>query len=231
MLRRSGLDEYFELGSRERFLVSCFDGRHELSAIEAKHAMRFGEPLSERYLAEFVEQLRLAGLVEVETSAERQPAPVEVSESIALGPGLVAALALQAPRPLSARDPHGALNQAFDWLTLLFGWAVQPWMIAPVALLAWGGANVLVRHFDLLLEDAYFFRGQHSLIALLLMWYGVALAGLGLPTAILKGMVVRLHGGRLQGFGLRFYHGLVPYIECDRASSSWVTNRKAGGRP
>lgn len=215
VLRDPARGEYFELGSRERYLVACFDGRQTVAAIHQQFAARYGEPPTSRYLEEFIEQLRRAGLVvDADAAVVLAQEPSRVLQPTP-GPSLDAALALRSPAPLSSDDPQGGLNHAFDWLTVLFGWMVHPLMVLPVLLLAIGGANVLVRHFDTLAVEAFLFRGEHSLLVLICVWYGMALFCLGIPTAVLKGIACRAHGGRIRAFGPRLYRGMLPYIECD----------------
>src|SRR5688500_4330282 len=46
--------EYFNLGPQESFLLLRLDGRHDISEIRAAFEARFGEPLSEQDVEEFV---------------------------------------------------------------------------------------------------------------------------------------------------------------------------------
>lgn len=225
LLQDRQADQFFELGAEERFLVGLFDGQNDDATICQRYQQRFGRQVSSRYLEEFVEQLRLNGLaVDLDNPADVRPGQQpftarprsETTPSAgAWSSGAGGTLSIAPPAPLSADDPQGVLNHRFDLLALLAGWSIHPLMLVPIVLLAFGGANVLVRHFWLLLEEGTYLREQFALPLLVLTWFGAAIACLGLPTALLKGMACRIYGGRVRSFELRFHRGLIPYFNCD----------------
>src|SRR5262245_15809944 len=61
---RSG--EFFHLGEAEQFLLTQLDGSRTAGAVCAAYAERFGEPLSEEDLAEFIELARSQGFLQAE---------------------------------------------------------------------------------------------------------------------------------------------------------------------
>lgn len=204
VLRDTASGEAFEFGQQERFLVGLLDGEHTAAEICEAYRDRFGEPLSRRYVEEFVEQLREAGLLE---GAEPLPAAVTPSEP---------------PRelvPTPTRDPVGRLNHFFDLLAVAFGWAVHPICLLPLALLAWCAAGVAIHRWSSLIDDLTAVGTGIPLLVLAFIWLVQMTLCISLPGTLLAGIACRVLGGRIYAFRLEFYHRTIPYFHCDMGDS------------
>ena len=58
--------EFFQIGVAEHFLLTQFDGERTAEAVRAAYAERFGEPLSQDDLDEFIELARAQGFLRAE---------------------------------------------------------------------------------------------------------------------------------------------------------------------
>lgn len=202
-------NEHFELGPDERQIVALLDGRRDLEAIRQELAARHGRELPPRELEAFIEQLRLAGLLHDATSDSTLLTPGEAT------PGRLAA----DPLPFSAGDSRRLVNHGFDLLALVFGFVLHPLWLVPLAGLTLAAVVLLVRRFDAIFAEWNEVRAQFFLPVMLLVWVGVSIFCLGLPTALAKGMACRALGGRVRRFGIRWYRGMIPYFECDLGES------------
>jgi multidrug resistance efflux pump len=69
---------YYQLGEEEHFLLTRLDGRHDAGAVRAAFAARFGQPLGEEELDDFLEMVRAQGLLEESPPpATSPPAPAD----------------------------------------------------------------------------------------------------------------------------------------------------------
>ena len=81
VVKDPGSGAYFQFGPREHFLLTQLDGRRDAGDVCDAYADRFGEPLSEYELDEFVGAIREQGLLEGSASPDRhgsdpRPGPV-----------------------------------------------------------------------------------------------------------------------------------------------------------
>jgi multidrug efflux pump subunit AcrA (membrane-fusion protein) len=67
-----GTGGYYQLGAEEHFLLTQLDGHRDSGAIRAAFAERFAQALSDEDLDEFLEMARGQGLLQEETSGERE---------------------------------------------------------------------------------------------------------------------------------------------------------------
>lgn len=81
LVRNRQTGETFQLGEQEQFLLARLDGRHSVEQIRAAFTERFGQPLSDDELAEFVQLADERGLLQRErcdavlTTPPRVPRP------------------------------------------------------------------------------------------------------------------------------------------------------------
>jgi multidrug resistance efflux pump len=199
---RIGVDRYlvsdsrsdvrFEVGEREKLLLDEMDGSHSLGDILAKYQERYRSRFSARLLKEFVEQLRLNGLLlgsEENIPEREEPDP-----------------------PDSGSESR--LNTFFDVLVLLFGFLIHPLTLIPLfaaAVLAFVG---IYRNWSAAYgEWNLLFRTVDVPIILVVMLE--KLLFLDVPNSLVLGIACRRYGGHLKKLGLEFHRGLVPIVRCD----------------
>ena len=64
VVKDPGTGAYYHLGEEEHFLLTHCDGRRDGEAIRAAFAERFGQPLSDEELHDFLEMAEARGLLE-----------------------------------------------------------------------------------------------------------------------------------------------------------------------
>jgi len=199
-------DVRFELGVEEHFLLRRLDGRRSLEDIRDEYRQRFDRVLTKRELREFVRQVELAGLVGGEAQEACQPAARTIGQSD------------EPPPPLSNADPKAGLNSRFDLLVLALGWMLHPLCLLPYAALTAIGTAGFVTHAGELFTQLNEFAQQSpvGLMALLLLSRFLVV---GLPCELAVGMACRRFHGRVGAFGVRLWHGLLPYFYCDTGDS------------
>ena len=94
--------EFFQLGEAEHFLLTQLDGVQTADAVRAAYAERFGEPLSEDDLDEFVELARSQGFVECPEAGARHGPDARFAASVRSRPHCPAT---RAEHPLLAAEP------------------------------------------------------------------------------------------------------------------------------
>src|SRR5262245_23618146 len=67
---------YYHLGDEEHFLLMQLDGQRDSEAIRAAFAERFGQPLTEQELQDFLDMARAQGLFQSASAAGGSPAVV-----------------------------------------------------------------------------------------------------------------------------------------------------------
>ena len=194
----------FEANRREKFLLDQLDGRRAEDEILERYEERFGTNLPLRSLREFVEQLRVHGLLAgSEENLPREDRSDSVSASDA---------------PLHAVDEGSFLNTFFDVLVLLFGFLVHPAMLAPVGLAAGIATVGLVRNW----QSAYDQWHQLFLtvdVPIFFFVLAVKLLFLDIPKSLLLGMGCRRFGGRAKALRFELFRGLLPIVQCDIGDS------------
>jgi len=102
---------------------------------------------------------------------------------------------------------------------LLFGWILHPIWIGPILVLGVLAANVVVRHWDGMIGDLAQLYHTFPLVLYVLLVVSPRLLLLNLIQALLVGMTCRRFGGRVRGFGLDWWGGVVPYFRTDVGDS------------
>ncbi len=199
LLYHSDLEQSFEIGAEEFFLLGLMNGRNTLEQIRLSFEQKYHEPLSSRYLKEFVNQLLSEGFLQ-DGKLDRRIKPVAHLPPV--------------PEPLSRKDPGASLNHRFDLLALLTGWLISfsgALLVGAAAVI--GGAGVLI-NFDVFLDEILRLQWKVP-IPLILLALAVKLTLLDLPRALMYGVACRKFGGRIRGFKLVFYRWIFPAIVCD----------------
>ncbi len=211
VLRDPITGEAFRLGERERFLLDQLDGTRDTAEIARRHQERFGEPISAEYLEGFLGQVTAAGLC-------GDPATVPSGVKVAT---VRRGLRLTSPpiAPLSAADPHAALNGFFDLLALACGWILHPAWLVPLGGLTLLGATTLYQKFDRYSQEIVGLANDTEFWQRIPVFFLMVLLAVSLPRALLLGMACRAFGGRVRHFGPRLERRLLPYIDCDIGDS------------
>jgi hypothetical protein len=183
---------HFAIRADERFLFDCL-ARHDawpqaLAAYQAK----FGFTLSQREAEEFVEQLRLQGLlVQEEAGWELAEKPDHEGRVICALRG-------------------DAVNHCFDVLTLFFGWLVQPPMLLLLAPLFLIEAAIVWHHWQEGLTELEQLWRRLPPLPLLMAAYLQTVCLLDLPMALLTGIACRALRGRVMSFAVTWGNWVLP---------------------
>lgn len=204
---------HHELRSRERFLLELVGRCTTIDEVRAEFAQHLQKSISAAEVAEFIEQLRVAGLL------LSQPTPLPADDDSLPDPTLL---------PLQL---HGEpANVFFDLLTLFFGWIVHPiWLlvIAPVGFVAVG---TLAARWSRFVNELLSLRESLPLLALCAATYGAVLLFLNLPLALLAGVCCRQFEGRVRSIGLKLGDWLLPTISFHTDLGDAVVHMTSRGR-
>jgi HlyD family secretion protein len=196
------LDSHFELGPEERFILHQLTSSDPIDDLPNRFQQQFGQTISWRAVANFVEQLRQHQLL------EGSPPPVESpatggADSLAYRPGL---------------------NFFFDLLASLFGWLVHPLALAPALIIIAVGGGVFFRYYPDMLVDLRSTSSRHLFLPLFLASFLQTVLLLNLPHALFIGMAVRRLGGSVHGFGFMRWRGVLPLVRIDTGLSLWLAS-------
>jgi multidrug efflux pump subunit AcrA (membrane-fusion protein) len=207
---------YFQLGPQESFLLQALDGRETADGLCEAFHRRFGEPLTEAEVQEFVEMARSQGLVadpgEVAAPAAPPPAPAAGPPAAPDDPGSGQSLLYWRK---SLFDP----DRLFGWLEppLRFVWtpgfvALSSAAIAAAGVVAWTHRTELTATF----------AGAARWETLLLVW--LAVAAVTTCHEFAHGLTCKHYGGEVHevGFLLLF---LMPCFYCN-VSDAWLLPSK-----
>jgi putative peptide zinc metalloprotease protein len=208
---------YYHLGEEEHFLLEQLDGRRDGEMIRHAFSARFGQPLAEDELQDF---LAMATERELLLSSEKHPAQ---SRAIVDEPGGMLGRPGTAPLGLtilywrkSFFDPDGF----FSWL-------------APKIRFCWTPAFVLVSATSIALAAAILWSNRHALAGSFqsaLRWETAVLTWLVLLTVttlheFAHGLTCKHHGGEVHevGFLLIFF---MPCFYCN-VSDAWLFRERS----
>jgi putative peptide zinc metalloprotease protein len=215
--QRSG--EYFNLGPQEAFLLERLDGEQTAQAICESFAEKFGQPLTEAELGEFLELARSLGFLEIVgvpgrllerpiTAPPAEPAPAPAPRKKARQSILYCRF--------SVFDP----DRLFDWLEpkIRFIWTRGFFVVSVAAIVlagfvAYGNSRELVSHFP------YVMQWQ--------TWVAAWLALVIVTTLheFAHGLTCKHHGGQVHevGFLLMYF---MPCFYCN-VSDAWLIKEKS----
>jgi multidrug efflux pump subunit AcrA (membrane-fusion protein) len=214
---------FYNLGEQEWFLLSRLDGRQTGEAIREAFEARFGQPLSEEDLREFLDMVQGHGFLQPADGAT--PAHAQEATPPPAGDGRPA----PPPPPAPARagqsilywrkslfDPDALLTRLAPWLWFLWTPAFVAFSLAGVAL----AVLVLAANWQHLVSS----------FAHTLRWETLALVWLTLLVATLchefaHGLTCKHHGGEVHeiGFLLLFF---MPCFYCN-VSDAWLFREKS----
>lgn len=204
---------HFELGGRERYLLSLIERCHDVDEIAAEFALKFGQSLPTREISEFLEQLRRQGLL-VGSKAPRERNPDSIPHRSAL--------------PFQLRGETA--NVFFDVLTLLFGWMLHPcWLllILPAGFLS---AGLLIAHWREVIGDIQLACADVPLAPLFVASYIQTILLLNLPLALSVGMCCRKFRGRVRSFGMTWGNWVLPTVSFFTDISDSIAGMSPRGR-
>jgi putative peptide zinc metalloprotease protein len=210
---RSGA--YYYLGDEEHFLLTQLDGARDASTIRAAFAERFGQPLSDEELQEFLDMARAQGLLQSEGADVSGPA------AAAPAPGA----------PPVARAPFGL--RLLYWRRSLFDPDRFFSWLAPKIWFFWTPAFVIFSAGCIVLAAAILWANRqeaaHSFLSAL-RWETAILAWLVLLAVttcheFAHGLTCKRHGGEVHevGFLLIFF---MPCFYCN-VSDAWLFKEKS----
>jgi multidrug efflux pump subunit AcrA (membrane-fusion protein) len=211
--------EFFHLGEAEHHLLIQFDGVRTADAVTAAYAERFGEPLSEVDLGDFVEMVRSHGLVECRDEAAANNG--QASESDRPVP----------PRLTTTPKPHGQgvlywRRNLFDPDRLFARLAPRLWFfwtpaflvssascIFLAAIVVWANRQQVAANFIPAL------RWETAVIG----WMTLLVVGILHESA--HGLTCRHHGGEVHEVGVLMLF-LLPCFYCN-VSDAWLFREKS----
>lgn len=198
LLTHLGSGRHFECTARERFLIEWLRRGDEADTIRQRYEARFGEPLAMRTLLDFVEQLRVSGLL----------------DNVGVQP------ALPAPPVQPAMGAARGTNMFFDLLAVAFGWVVQPWLLWSGTVVAlWMAASAITLNWSAYKADLSDMVAGLPLLERVGIMVVIGAFAVGLVRALFTGLVTRAIGGRIASFRLKFYRRVLPTITCDTGDS------------
>jgi multidrug efflux pump subunit AcrA (membrane-fusion protein) len=217
---RSGA--YYHLGVEEHFLLTQLDGQRDAEAICTAFAERFGQPLSNEELQEFLDMARGRGFLQAEDVAAGGPpatlsAPGESPVATGPAPGDAAPLGL---RILHWRKSLFDPDHLFTWL-------------APKIGFCWTPAFLVFSTGCIVLASALLWANRHDLAGSFLSalrWETALLAWLVLLLVttcheFAHGLTCKRYGGEVHevGFLLLFF---LPCFYCN-VSDAWLFKEKS----
>ncbi|MCH8149519.1 MAG: PqqD family peptide modification chaperone [Planctomycetes bacterium] len=213
--------EYYTLGEQECFLLERLDGEQAREAICAAFEERFGEPLSDEELDEFLELARARGLLQEERHADTQTRRHAESDDRTLSPHPRVA---PSPRPKQSilywRKSFFDPDRLFTWLEprVRFFWTrtffvLSAGCILVAVALVWTNRQELVSYF------AHVLRWE----TLVLVW--LTLIAVTTCHEFAHGLTCKRYGGEVHeiGFLLLF---LMPCFYCN-VSDAWLFREKS----
>src|SRR5579871_4590246 len=207
----------YQFGEEEHFLLSQLDGRQSREAICAAFERRFGEPLSEEELDEFIALARTRGFLRPD-DALTPPLPVAtpVVEPLAAAP--------RAP----ARHPHSILywrkplfdpDRLLNWLEpkLRFLWT-PAFLVLSLAAIVLALAVVWSNRLELVSHFAYTLRWE----TIGLVWATLVLATVCHEFA--HGLTCKHYGGEVHEIGVLLIF-FMPSLYCN-VTDAWLFPQK-----
>jgi putative peptide zinc metalloprotease protein len=208
---------YYHLGEEEHFLLLQLDGRQDAPAICAAFAERFGQPLSDEELQEFLEMAKSRGLLQGERPGGKEVRRQGDKETHTEGPSRAAPLGL---RILHWRKSLFDPDRLFTWL-------------APKIWFFWTPAFLVLSAGCIVLAAALLWANRHELAGSFLSalrWETALLAWLALLFVttcheFAHGLTCKRHGGEVHevGFLLIFF---MPCFYCN-VSDAWLFPEKS----
>lgn len=163
-------------------------------------AQATGRPVSAHMVRELVEQLRTAGLLDLDGATEALVAPALAHED----------------GDARARSPWVARwNALFGVGAIAFGWAIHPATVAAVAVLGAVGATAVVRGLDRYLSELSTLFDRVPLVLLAALSLAKTFFLVNVPREAAVGVACRKHGVWVRGFRIHWILGLVPFIHCE----------------
>jgi putative peptide zinc metalloprotease protein len=218
VVKDPGNGAYYYLGEEEHFLLTHFDGQRDAEAVCAAFAERFGQPLTDEDLQEFLEMAEARGLVQP-ASGERQPIVDRGQQGADAprSPGEVAPFGL---RILYWRKSFFDPDRFFTWL-------------APKIWFFWTPAFLFFSASCIMLAAALLWTNRQGLASSFLdslRWQTALLAWLALMVVttcheLAHGLTCKRHGGEVHevGFLLIFF---MPCFYCN-VSDAWLFPEKS----
>jgi hypothetical protein len=217
VVKDPGTGAYYHLGAEEHFLLTQLDGQRDAETIRAAFAQRFGKPLSDEDLHEFLRLANEQQLLQSDGQADTEPSrqPDDPLDPASLGEGVPFGLRLLYWRK-SFFDP----DRFFSWLAPKIWWCWTPAFlifsagcIVLAAGLLWANRQGLGQS---LLSSL---RPQTALLA----WLVLLLVTLCHEFA--HGLTCKHHGGEVHevGFLLIFF---LPCFYCN-VSDAWLFKEKS----
>jgi multidrug efflux pump subunit AcrA (membrane-fusion protein) len=201
--------DYYQLGPAEYFLLGQLDGKQDSRAVRAAFAERFGQPLSEDELREFVATAEAQGFLQA-------------------GPG-----AAPVGRPADAGPATPERQSLLHWRKSLFDPDRLFTWLAPRLWFFWTGAFLAISAGCILLAAALVWANRHGVagsFAHALRWETAALVWLTLLLVttlheFAHGLTCKHYGGEVHeiGFLLLF---LMPAFYCN-VSDAWLFREKS----
>jgi multidrug efflux pump subunit AcrA (membrane-fusion protein) len=207
----------FSFGAEERYLLHLLEETDSPDEILKLYQQRFGKPISQRHLLEFVEQLGQIGVVTPDEEVCAAPFPEIPTPPVA-----------PVPAPLSRTDSRASLNRFFDVMVVLFGWLVHPIWTIPILLATAMAITILVRQWHLIMASAALPTYWISPLPLIIILASQTEIFLSLPHTIFLGIVARRYGGRVREYGFHLYEGMIPNFYCDWGDSYLMMKNDRG---
>ncbi|MBX7165573.1 MAG: HlyD family efflux transporter periplasmic adaptor subunit [Pirellulales bacterium] len=217
----------FAIRFAERWLLAQLDGQHAPRAICQQYSQQFGARLRPGDFDDFVEQLRLRGLLQTggrpaAVVTTKGAGPLEMgTSSVPRSPGSTAVAV--AP----AATAGNLLNLLFDLLAMCAGWLIHRIWIVPILVLAFVAAVEFFHECGAITNQLQGLQQRWGVAGFLAVLLALVLVLISLPNALLTGIACRVCGGRIRGFGLHLHERLLPYFACDIGDSIVWMNEPA----
>lgn len=200
--------ETFEFGEEGAFLCQQLDGKTGAADLRARFAARFGEPLTQRDLDVFMDQLAHKGMLEGQPSAGGPRTFAEYFDPEVFLPWFNIAL-------FDGDWLITAVARRIEWL---FSWPVH---VICGAIVFWG-LCLFVSHFTELM--GLISRSLSLNFFLLLAFTSCFLVQS--PRLMLHGVMAKRFGRRVSEIGVAFMYYVLPVFYCDWTDAIFVTDRK-----
>lgn len=203
VLRDPSTGRVFKFTSVERFLIHNMDGTHTAKALRDVFVKRFEARLSVRHVEEFIEQLRVNGLLVGESRI-----PVHSHGKRKLEPGT-----------------DRWVNPFFDLMVMAFGFIVHPIWAYFAFVLAASVGIVLVQHVGELYDELRVLAiGLDIPLILIIVVLKVGISDL--LRSMVRGIICRRYRGRIHYWGLRWIRHMIPYVSCDVGGSYFKMGKR-----